>query len=275
MYYRYGAALAALLHAEMRSRAVDNVTTSGSIDNLRRLAWRQATVAFTAADAATDAYSGLAAFNAPVPLRAIASLYEDYMHLVVLADSKIHDITDLRRRRVSLGAPGSGTALLAERLLALAGVPAASITNFPLAVDESATALRSGRIDAFFWSGGLPTPEIADLAAQLPIRLLPLQGLSGAMHSTYSIAYRTATIERGFYPGLAPVTTLAVPDILVTTATADDQLVFDLTQLLFTARDRLARQVPEAAQLDPRAAIYTQPIPLHPAADRYYQSVKP
>lgn len=275
VYYRYGAALAAALRAETPSRRVANISTSGSVDNLLQLADRQATFAFTAADAAADAYSGLATFPAPVPLRAIAALYDDYVHLVVRADSSIHEIGDLRGCRVSLGPPDSGTALLATRLLALAGVAPASISNVPLQINESLTALQSGQINAFFWSGGVPTAGIADLATKTPIRLLPLQGLSAAMHSTYSIAYRTATIQRGIYPGLPAVTTLAVPDILVTTVSADDQLVYDLTRLLFSARDRLARQVPEAAQLDPRSAIYTQPIPLHPAADRYYQATKP
>lgn len=275
VYYRYGAALAAELHAEIPGRTVGNVSTSGSVDNLRRLVSRQATVGFTAADAAADAYAGIAPFTSPAPLRAIASLYDDYLHLVVRADSAIQDIGDLRGRRVSCGPPGSGTALLATRLLALAGLPPTAMTGVPLGINESASALRTRQIEAFFWSGGLPTQGIAELATQTPVRLVSLEGLSSAMRSTYGIAYRSATIQPGSYPGVPAVTTLAVPDILVTTDTADDQTISDLTRLLFTARDRLARRVPEAAQLDPRSAIYTGPIPLHPAAARYYRTAKP
>lgn len=274
VYYWYGEALAALL-TQNEDRPVDNISTTGSVDNLTRLANGQATVAFTAADAATDAYGGTFPFSAPVPLRAIASLYDDYVHLVVRADSPIHDITDLRNLRVSLGPPGSGTALLAERLLGLAGLTSTDITSVPLGITESVVALRDRRISAFFWSGGLPTAGIAELAAHTPIRLLSLASLSAAMRSNYSVSCRTGLIQRGIYANVPPVTTLAIPDLLVTTANADDEFVFDLTKLLFTTRDRLARRVSEAAQLDPRTAIYTQPIPLHPAAARFYRTAKP
>jgi TRAP transporter TAXI family solute receptor len=275
VYYRYGAVLADRIRNASPTVAVQNRSTTGSVENLRLLASAQAMFAFTAADAAADAYAGRTPFRAPVPLRAAALLYGDYLHLLVPAHSRVRDITDLRGLRVSLGPAGSGTTLIADRLLALAHVRRSEITNVPLGINESIAALADGRIAAFFWSGGLPTQGIVELAERLPIRLIPLKEAAEAMRSAYGARYRLGTIPAGIYQSETPVVTLAVPDLLVTLASADAQAVFEVTRVLFSGRDEFARVVPEAARLDPRTAIFTQPLPLHDGALRYYRSVKP
>lgn len=270
VYYRYAQVLRSEAARRLSGLRVENATSNGSVDNLRRLTGHRATLAFSAADAANDAYLA----RPGSPLRALAVLYDDYFHLVVRADSPVGELKQLRGLRVSLGAQGSGTVLIATRLLSVAGLPTSAITVVPLGLDESVAALRAGAIDAFFWSGGLPTPGIADLAARLPIRIVSLQDLGTAMRSRYGMAYRTATIQEGVYPTIPSVPTLAIPDLLLTTAQTRDGVVRGFTRLLFAANAQISRQVPEAAALDPLSAVFTQPIPLHPAATAYYRGTR-
>jgi TRAP transporter TAXI family solute receptor len=274
VYYRYGTAFAGVVDAELPGVRARVRGTEGSVENLRRVADGDSTLAFSAADAAADAVTGRGAFARPLPVRALARVYDDYVHLVVPADSAIRSAADLRGHRVSVGQAGSGTEIIAGRVLAAVGLDTArDLVPARLGIDASATALREGRLDAFFWSGGLPTAGIVSLAGQLRIRLVPLGDLTPALRR-YSRTYRAAAVPTGAYPGVTGVLTVAVPNYLVTRADAGDALVYELTRLLFRSRERVARQVSLAGVLDARAAIETSPVALHAASLRYYQDTK-
>jgi TRAP transporter TAXI family solute receptor len=275
VYYRYGTALAGVVGSRLPGVHAEVDATEGSVDNLRRIAAGRATVAFSAADAAADAATGRGDFRTALPIRAVARVYDDYVHLVVRADSPIRTPADLRGRRVSLGQPGSGTGLISGRVLQVLGlVPSRDLAAARhLGLAGSAAALRAGHVDAFFWSGGLPTTGITDLAAGLPVRLVPLGDLARGMR-VHSRTYRAASVPAGTYPGVLQVQTLAVPDYVVTRAGTDSALVYQLTRALFEARDQLAATVPIAGMLEARSAIETSPVPLHPGALQYYRDTK-
>jgi TRAP transporter TAXI family solute receptor len=201
-------------------------------------------------------------------------VYDDYLHLVVPAGSPIRTPAQLRGRRVSVGQAGSGTEIIANRVLGLLGlVPERDLTPAHLGIDASVAALDHDRIDAFFWSGGLPTTGVAALAAAMPIRLVPLGDLVPAMRRD-SPTYRAAAVPAGTYRGVPGVLTLAVPNYLVTRADADPGLIYQLTRLLFRSRERIVGEIPLAGVLDFRAAIETSPVLLHPGALRYYRDTK-
>ena len=274
VYYRYGTAFASVIDAELPGVRARVRATQGSVENLQRVADGQSTVAFSAADAAADAVTGQGAFTRPLRIRALARVYDDYLHLVVRADSPIEDAAGLRGHRVSVGQAGSGTEIIAERVLAALHLdPDRDVVPARLGIDASVRALRQGRVDAFFWSGGLPTAGVAALAREMPIRLVPLGDLVPALRR-YSGSYRAAAVPAGTYPGVPAVLTVAVPNYLVTRAGTDAGLVYALTRLLFLSRERVAREVSLAGVLDARAAIETAPVPLHPGALRYYRDTK-
>jgi TRAP transporter TAXI family solute receptor len=275
VYYRYGTALADAVAADLPGVRVRIRSTDGSVENLRRVAAGQSTFAFAAADAAADAVTGRGSFRTRLPVRAVARVYDEYIHLVVRADSPLRSARDLRGRRVSVGQVGSGTGVVASRLLTVLGLdPGRDLTTAHLGIDASVTALRDGDLDAFFWQGGIPTAGVVALAGGTPIRLLPLGDQAAALRR-YSPEYRAAAIPAGTYPGVPPVLTLALPSYIVTRADADPDLVYQLTRELFASRDRIARTLPLAGVLDARAAIETFPAELHPGALRYYRDRKP
>lgn len=274
VYYAYGDRLAGELTDRLGLDA-GVVETAGSVENLGLVATGEALLGFTAADAAADAVAGRAPFEAPLPIRAVARLYDDLVHVVVPAGSDVSELADLRGRRVSLGAVGSGTEVIARRLLAAAGVDEGDLMAHALGIDSSITALREGALDAFFWSGGLPTPGVAELTRTVPIRLVDLAPEVGVLSRAYDGVYRQAVVPAGSYGMTEPVTTLAVPNFLVTGADADDALIADVTGTLFGRRAAIAEEVAAAAQLNGRRAIYTLPVDLHPGALRHYREHKP
>jgi len=273
IYHGYGAAVGDVLERRY-GVPVSEIESGGSIENLQRLADGSAQVAFSAADAVADAVAGRGDFDEPVPVSALARVYDDFVHLVVRADSPVTTIEDLRGRVVSLGAPRSGTALIAHRLLAAADVDEDGLSTRSLGLSESIDALRAGDIDAFFWSGGLRTPGLTSLAAERPIRLLPLGDLVEAVRDRNGSGYRHGVLPQGMYGSTQEVPTLAVPNFLVVRTDMPAPVARVLVDTLFDARSQIAAKVPSAALLDRARAIFTEPVSLHPGALEYFRETK-
>jgi TRAP transporter TAXI family solute receptor len=164
VYYPYGGGLAQLISERIPGIQATAEVTGASVDNLKLLQQGRADLAFTLADTLAEAVRGTGPFEATgaVPVQTIAILYQNFTHIVVLQESGIETVGDLRGRSVSVGSPGSGTELIASRVLEAASIdPQRDITRQSLGVSESVNALKDGKIDAFFWSGGLPTASIA------------------------------------------------------------------------------------------------------------------
>lgn len=274
IYHGYGTGLAAVL-TERYDLTVDVLETGGSVENLQLLADGTAHVAFSAADAVGDAVAGTGPFSEPLPLRALARVYDDFLHLVVPADSDIQTVEDLRGHDVSVGAPGSGTSLIASRLLEAADVAERDLRVQALGLSGSIQAMRAGDVDAFFWSGGLRTPGITTLADDVPVRLVPLDGLVDEVRARHGSGYRHGVVPAGMYGLSRDVPTLAVPNFLVVPETMPEPVARTLVATLFDARSRIAAQVPTASQLDRVRAIFTDPAALHPGALRFYRETKP
>ena len=276
VYYRYGRGLAEALATELPGTETTAAVTSGSVDNIQRLADGRAQVAFALADTAAEAVAGTGPFDAPVPVRAIARLYTNAVHVVVPAGSPAQRVADLAGLRVSVGAPGSGTELTALRMLSVAGVTGqrAAMTQ-RLGVGRSAEALVGGRLDAFFWSGGLPTEGIQELVDTVPVRLLPTDDLLVRMRADHAEYVVEQTVRASVYGLPADVSGIGVPNLLLVRADMPDDLAQAIASTLFTHQADLLTAHPEARHLDHRSAITTTPVPLHPGAAAYYRAAKP
>jgi uncharacterized protein len=275
VYFAYAGTLAERLEEAAPELDVEVASTAGSVENLRRLADGNAAFAFTAADVAADAVNGAAPFGRRLPLAAVSRVYDDYMHLVVAATSPIRTMRDLAGRTVSIGPAGSGTAVIVERLFSVSGLEPRSVHSVQLGINESVDALRKGQIDAFFWSGGLPTSGVQSLSNELPLRLVPLGGLAPAMQDKFGSVYHQAAMPAGTYGLADQVDTIAVPNFLVCRADTNPALVELVVATLFRGREIIASAVPAAGALDGRTAIQTGPVPLHQAAAEWFRDTKP
>jgi TRAP transporter TAXI family solute receptor len=272
VYQVLGGGLADLMSDELPDGPTTAETTSASVDNLILVANGESDVAFTLSDTAIDAVKGQAGFDRPLPLRALATLYPNIPQVVVKADSGIETIEELRDKAVSVGAPNSGTEVVALRLLEVAGVdPDEDIKRRQMGVGESVAAMRDGTIDAFFWSGGVPTGAVTDLATTDDIRILDVERYLPEMRSRYGEAYMPAETEEGDYAGVPPVKTIGVPNLLMVNADMNEDLAYRITRLLFDGKDRLAQVHQSAEKLEPgTASKVVEPVQLHPGAQRYY-----
>ena len=273
VYFVYGGGLAEVITSNMKDYRATAETTSASVDNLILIQEGSSDIAFTLGDTALDAVQGREAFKEKVAMRALAQIYDNYTQVVAKQGSGIEEIADLEGKRVSVGAPNSGTEVIADRILEEAGIdPKTGIKREGLGVDESVQAMKDGSIDAFFWSGGLPTGAVTDLTTSEQITLLDTTEFTEALKQKYGDVYENSTIPSGTYKGVSEdVPTIAVPNYLVVNEAMDEQLAFDLTKLLFDHKQDLVAVHPEAKNLDPQAASEViAPIELHPGAQRYF-----
>ena len=278
VYERYGELLEQQLARDLPEVEVTLQSSEGSVDNIERLVSGRASFTIAAADAvASYLESGGPGADR---LRACARLYDDYIQLVVRDDSPVRSAKDLKGLRVGLGQQRSGVNLIAGRLLRAAGLdPRKDVVPVPEGIGRMPDLLARGELDAFFWSGGLPTGAIEELAESVDIRLVPLGDLVPELHAQEPRTryYRAALMPADAYPTVQDgkaVETIAVANLLVTTEGTDDALTEGITRSVINSRDRIGREVHAAQKVDLRTAIYTHPLELHPGAERYYRSVK-
>lgn len=275
VYYPYGGGLAKVLNDHLPGVRATAEVTAASVDNLKLIRDGQADVAFTLADTLADAVAGRGPFEGrPADAVSLAVLYSNYTHVVALEAAGLRAIPDLRGRTISTGAAGSGTEVIALRVLRAAGLdPDRDVRRQALGVSESGEALKDGKIDAFFWSGGLPTAGVQDLAhtPNVRIRLLPTLAVLSALTAEHGDLYFPLEIPAGTYPGVeAPVPVVGVANVLVVNRAMPDELAYEITRVLFERREELAAIHPEARSLSLETATKGSPADFHPAAVRYY-----
>ncbi len=276
VYFVLGGGLARLISQYVPGVQATAEVTSASVDNMRLIGAKRADVAFTLNDTAYDAWRGLADFRgSPVPIRVLAPIYDNYNHLVALEGTGINRVADLRGKRVSVGSPGSGTEVTALRILRAAGIdPDRDIRKERLGVAPSADALRDRKIDAFFWSGGLPTPAVLDLASTpgIRVKIVPMDDVIEPLRKEFGPLYFRAVISRVVYPGMdQPVPTVAVANLLVVHQDFPEELAYRITRLIFERKAELETVHAEAKNITLLRITGRTPIPFHPGAARYYR----
>jgi TRAP transporter TAXI family solute receptor len=275
VYYPLGGGLANVLSKALPGVEVTAEVTSASVDNIKLVGAGKADIAFTLADTAADGFNGVGKFKEKVPVRALAVLYANKSQWVTVEGTGVERMQDLKGRRIGTGAPGSGTEVIALRILEAYGLdPEKDVTREKLSVAESVNALKDRKIDAFFWSGGVPTAAVTDLAATpgMKIKLIDHADAIPAMVKKYGPLYVKGTIPAGSYPGQARAAQVAdVWNLLVVNEKMDEKLAHDVAQTVFEKKADLAAVHSEAKNLD-LAAQYEvgSPVPFHPGAARYF-----
>lgn len=271
-YLSWARALAEQVRLVYPGLELDVRTSTGSVENLQRLARGEVTLAVASADVASLALYGTTPFAVPAVVRALARVYDDYVHLIVRDDSGFAALADLEGGTVAVGSDGSGTALVAQRLLTATKIRAQIVD---LDVVEAGLALQGRRVDALFWLGGLPTLAVTELAERVRVRLLPLDEQATRLRALHGAAYRRAGIPGGTYARPEAVGTVASANLLLCREGTPDPVVTAVLRTAFDRRDAIAVTQPNGNALDRRVAIATQPVPLHPAAVTFYRDGKP
>ncbi|TMC46673.1 MAG: TAXI family TRAP transporter solute-binding subunit [Chloroflexi bacterium] len=275
VYIVYGAGLADLLNRKLGTAASAQSTTA-SVDNMKLIRDGKADIAFTLADTAFDAVNGKGSFASPekpADAKALAVLYTNLTHLVVKDGGGINTVTDLKGKRVSMGSAGSGTETIANRTLEAYGMdPANDIFRERLGAQDSANALRDGKIDAFFFSGGLPVPAVLELANGTKIKMLDLTDSVQKMSSKYGNFYFPIKIPKSTYNTSADVTVSGVANLLVVPSGFDPALAQAILATMFENKADLVKVHNAANDLALEAAVVGSPIDYHQGAIDFYKT---
>lgn len=276
VYIVYGAGLAKVLTNRL-GVAGSAQTTTASVDNMKFIRDKKVELAFTLADTALDSVKGNAQFKSPEQPNAkgvaLAALYPNVTHIVTKEGLGINTVAELKGKRVSVGAAGSGTEVIANRVLEAYGLTQADLQPQKLGIADSANGLRDGRLDAFFWSGGLPTGAVSDLANApgLTLKFLAHDDVVQKMADKYDKLYVPATLPAGTYKNTAEVKVSGVQNLLVAHADMDEALVYAILKTMFDNKADLDVIHPEAKKLTLQSAVVGSPIPFHPGAIRFYK----
>ena len=276
IYYPLGTALSSIDAKVIPGANVTVQATAGSVQNLRLLEANDVELAFTLGDCLADAWAGNkdAGFDVPfTKLRAIARIYPNFIQIVASNRSQIKTLADLKGKRVSVGAEGSGTALNAAVIFKAAGFTfndLAMVDQTPFA--SSVRLVEQGSLDATLQSAGLGVESIRHLLASGQSTLIPIP--SDIVARIDSAVYIAATIPAGTYDGQSgDVQTASVPNFLVTREGVSDDVAYQMTKSLFEHLDQLVQTQPAAKDIDVKKAATDLPIPLHPGAERYYREI--
>jgi TRAP transporter TAXI family solute receptor len=276
VYYPLGGGMANVLTKYVPGYAATARVTGGSVDNLKLIGSQQSEVALVMVDAALDALKGEDKFKgSPVEARTLMILYPNRMHVVTTAATGIKSMADLKGKRVSTGSPGSATEVMAFRVIEAAGLDKdKDMKRERLGVAESTNAIKDGKIDAYFWVGGLPTAAVTDLAATpgVKIVLIDHSEVLDKMNAKYGGIYSAGVIPAKTYPGQDTDNKITVvQNILIANAKMPDQVAYNIVKTFIEKRDELiaVHREAESIKLENQVAK-NSPIPWHPGAAKYF-----
>ena len=277
VYYPLGGAVANVLTKNLPGMQATAEVTGGSVDNLKLISTGKNELAFTMADAALDALDGKGKFTSgKVPLQTLLVVYPNRMHVVTVEGRGIEKMSDLKGKRVSTGSPGSATEVMAFRVIEAAGLDKdKDMTRDRLGVAESVNAIKDGKIDAFFWVGGIPTAAVTDLAATpgMKLKLIDHGNVVDKMNAKYGKLYTSAKIPGGSYPGLDKDASIAeVWNIIVTGNKMTDDEAYKIVKTLVEKKADLVAVHKEANSFTLENQVQARsPIPFHPGALKYFK----
>jgi len=272
VYYLIGGSIAEIWSRDLPEHIAVAEVTGGSVENLSLLMSDQVAVAFSMGTNALGAYTASNSFvgGEPGQVLALVALYPNVLQLASLEGSGVESLSDLIGRRVSVGAPGSGTEVGARTLLEANGIDYDDLQPQRLNFNETANGIRDGTVDAGFWSAGPPTSSIMDLATAREIHMISISDDEVARTAALDPTVRRDVVPAGAYRGQdEAVPTLSTPNLLVVRADMPEELAYSLIRVLLEARAELAQVHPVAGRISAEYTLEVSPIPLHPGAVRY------
>lgn len=274
-YYPLGGGMAQVWTNEIDGLRVSTQATGASVENLRLLQAGEVELIMAVNGVAVDAWNGANTFEGEEhDFRALGNIYREVMQVIARADAGVTTIADLAGKRVQLGPAGSGTEVMARRLLEYHGIdPDSDITAFNDTFADAAEQLRDGVVDAAFSILALPAGSIIDVATATDIVLVDIAGDALEQLLADDPSLTPVEVPEGTYPGQEGtaqwVTNWAT---LYGQTGLDDDQVYELVKVMYEQMnpETVGHAVADEIQLE-TAIDGLGGIPLHPGAERYYQ----
>ena len=276
IYYPLGVGLERIYTKALPGVKITVQATKASVENLNLLQAGRGEVALTLGDALSQAWEGNqeAGFKQSLQnLRGISAMHSNYVQIVARKDSGIRTLADIKGKRVSVGAPKSGTELNARAVFAAAGMKYSDFSKVEyLPYKQSAELLQNRQIDVTLQSAGLGSPALRDLANSVEIVFIPIP--HKIIVEIGDKAYQDGVIPADTYKGqTADVPVARIDNFLVTQKNVSEDTVYRITKAMFDHLDELVAAHASAKSIKLDRAIAGMPIPLHPGAKKYYLEV--
>jgi TRAP transporter TAXI family solute receptor len=271
VYYPLGVALSKVYTDKIQGSRPSVQATKASVENLTLLQQGKGEIAFTLGDSLALAWAGdeEAGFKGKqTKLRGITAIYPNYIQVVASKDSGIKTLADLKGKRLSVGAPKSGTELNARAILQGAGLTYQDLSKVEyLPFNESVELMKNRQLDATLQSAGLGVASIRDLASSVDIVVVEIPA---PVVDKVGAPYVKVTIPANTYTGQTqPVQTAAVVNYLVTHSDMKDDQVYAMTKAVFENLPDLTAAHAAARDIKLETAMQGMPVPMHPGAERY------
>ena len=249
------------------------VTSEGSVANAKWIGGKEVELALLQNDIAYYAHRGMHAFEQqPVEaIAGIATLYPEIVQIVTLKEYGITSLSDLRSKRVGVGAPGSGTVVHMLSILEAAGLDGTNVDIQYLDFEECALALKSRTIHAGCIMAGIPTSAVVDVTLVRDITIVEVPGEIYNQLKDDCPFYIPISIPAGTYAGVdEDVSAIAVQAMLVTRADLPEDLIYEVTKAIFEHTDTLVAAHYRGRDITLETALNGMSIALHPGARRYF-----
>ena len=275
VYYPFGGALAKVWSEQVPDVNVKAEVTAASVENTIKVVRGDMIAGIAMGNVVLDAYKGEGKFKGKLPVKTLFALYPNLVHALTLDKSGITSLADLKGKRISLGAPASGTAVTSTALLESIGIDVKKdIDAVYLNYSETTNALANGQIDAGFIVGGQGVGAVTQVALTHDINILPISDKESAAFINAFPAYSSYTIPADTYNQVLAVPTLSVWNVLVVNAKMSDEMAYNLTKSAFENIEQVRKVVKAAEMTTPENATRLEGVPLHAGAQKYFDSLQ-
>jgi TRAP transporter TAXI family solute receptor len=276
-FFVVGSALSEVLGGATTDRGwqVAAEATSGSQENIRRLAQGQLNFALSNAAITYFAVRGGEGWDREYPMRTVMTLAPNVALFIAPAGGSVKTIADLKGKRVVIGPAGAGFEYFVKPILTAHGVGYEDFTPLNATQQASVDMLADGSAAAVFLGGAIPTASITQAASSQTIHFVPFDADVTARLSKEFLFFSPATIPAGTYRGQD--TAFHGLDVgsmhLITSADQDETLVYDVTKLLYELREQVVAKHPAGRAINPKNVVRDTGTAFHPGAIRYYREI--
>lgn len=273
-YFTIGEALAKVYKKKLHYKTAIQ-STDGSVENIKLLENHKADLAFVMSDAASSVLNELGKVKdgSTQGFKAMAGLYPNYVQIVTLSANKIKSVSDLKGKRVGVGAPNSGVEANARIILNEQGITYNDIKPEYLSYEEAIEQLKSKKIDAAFVTSGLPNNAVLKLQSSKEVMIVPIKS-SDINHLTKQFPFfEKSEIPAGVYQNKDPIPTVAIRNILLVRSDLSKNQVYKMTKIFFENLDVLQMAHQAANSINRIDAGKGLVVPLHPGAKKYFEEL--
>ena len=272
-YYALGGTFADLISKETDIKTTAEVSQA-SAANMTALQEGKGEIAFVQSDIAYYATEGTMMFEGKKidSIAALGALYPETVQLVTTEASGIKTYADLKGKKVSVGAPGSGTYANAEQLLEIHGLKMDDIKAQNLDFGESTDGLQSGQIDAAFITAGTPTAAVEALNATTKVNIIGMDaGKADELIAKYPY-YAKDTVKAGTYGIANDTETVSLLAMLAVKKDLPEDVVYSMTKAIYDNTDKITHAKGEF--INAKTGLEGISIDVHPGAQKYFDETK-